>query len=300
MSSQGINSTRDSECPCTVRLRILSIIRFGATSSIAASTPTHPECKNLWHRRQRWQAITRFSYIPSFPVQEIQCQCHHCATSNLWPTSAPNCSQPRMETHPTCRPWLWQTWQDRYLAWCWNVCGDNTPWLTVWNLQLAPCPGNWFGWVLAGSAGNLVNPSTVAFYHVSTLTGDDILHQFWKSEEKTVANSTLTLEERSVLDHFNSEHSHTPEGRFIIPLPKHSSIINLGESWALAVRRFLSFEYFLHEVEEVMEEYFNHHAKEVPLANLERPREEVLPADAYSPQGVKHDNQDSCSLWCFG
>ena len=63
------------------------------------------------------------------------------------------------------------------------------------------------GWVLPRGAGNCVTPSTVASYHVSMLTGDNILHQFWESEEKTVANSTLTLEECSVLDDFHSEHS---------------------------------------------------------------------------------------------
>ena len=98
-----------------------------------------------------------------------------------------------------------------------------------------------------------------------------------------MANSTLTLEERSVLDHLHSKHSRTPEGRFIVPLPKHSSTVKLGESRAQAVRRFIALEKSLHkggkfhEVEEVMEEYFiNHHAEEVPLADLERPREEVF------------------------
>ena len=140
-----------------------------------------------------------------------------------------------------------------------------------------------FGWVLAGGTGGNTQSKTVASHHVSVLTGDDILRQFWEVEEKTVAHSTLTLEERSVLDHFQSTHSRTPEGRFVVPLPKRPTTVKLGESRAQAVRRFLSFEKSLHarrqfhEVEEVMEEYFiNRHAEEVPLTDLEKPPEEVF------------------------
>lgn len=93
-----------------------------------------------------------------------------------------------------------------------------------------------FGWVLAGNTGDNVQNRTVASHHVSVLTGDDILRQFWEVAEKTVANSTLTLEECSVLDHFQSAHSRTPEGKFVVPLPKWPMTVKLGESRAQAVR----------------------------------------------------------------
>ena len=76
-----------------------------------------------------------------------------------------------------------------------------------------------YGWVLVGNT-NIEGSNTVASHHVSVLTGDDLLRQFWDVEEKSVANSTLTPEERTVLHHFNAHHSRDSEGRFLVPLPK--------------------------------------------------------------------------------
>lgn len=56
-----------------------------------------------------------------------------------------------------------------------------------------------FGWVLAGNIGHPTEASTVTTHVASVLTGDDILQRFWNLEEKTVAHSMLTLEERAVL-----------------------------------------------------------------------------------------------------
>ena len=41
-----------------------------------------------------------------------------------------------------------------------------------------------FGWVLPGSADNIADLNTVTSHHVSVLTGDDILHQFWELEAR--------------------------------------------------------------------------------------------------------------------
>lgn len=112
-----------------------------------------------------------------------------------------------------------------------------------------------FGWVQAGNAGT---NGTVDSHHESVLTGEDILQQFWELE-KTIANSTTSLEEWSVLDHFQSAHSCTPEGRFVVPLPQRSTTV---KSRAQAVCQLLLFEKSLlakrqfHEVKEVMKENF--------------------------------------------
>lgn len=139
-----------------------------------------------------------------------------------------------------------------------------------------------FGWVLAGNT-NIGGSNTVASHHVSVLTGDDLLRQFWDVEEKSVANSTLTPEERTVLHHFDAHHSRDSEGRFLVPLPKRSTATKLGESRAQAVRRFISFERAMHakgefeEVHKVIEEYFvNKHAEPVPQVDLEKPPSEVF------------------------
>ena len=139
-----------------------------------------------------------------------------------------------------------------------------------------------FGWVLAGNT-NIGGSNIVTSHHVSVLTGDDLLRQFWDVEEKSVANSTLTPEERTVLHHFDAHHSRDSEGRFLVPLPKRSMATKLGESRAQAVRRFISFERAMHakgefeEVHKVIEEYFvNKHAEPVPQVDLEKPPSEVF------------------------
>lgn len=135
-----------------------------------------------------------------------------------WPASTPDHSQVRLEAYIqlTDPDYDKPGWVDillgvetfvEVICHGWRLGSRSSP--TALETEL--------GWVLAG---NTVDPSTV----MSILTGDDILRQFWGLEEKIVANGTLTMEERSVLYHFHSKHSCSPEGRFIAPLPKRSTI----------------------------------------------------------------------------
>ena len=97
-----------------------------------------------------------------------------------------------------------------------------------------------FGWVLAGHT-KVNAPPQVTTLHVSFLSGDDLLRQFWEIEEKSVCDEYMTPEERTVMNEFQSTHSRTPKGRFMVPLPKKVSHSQLGESRSQAVRRFISF-----------------------------------------------------------
>lgn len=90
---------------------------------------------------------------------------------------------------------------------------------------------------MAGNTG-LNASNAVAAHHVSVLTEGDILRQFWEVKEKSITNSTLTQEERIVLNHY--------QARFVVPLPKRTTANQLGESRTQAVRRFISFERSLH------------------------------------------------------
>ena len=148
-----------------------------------------------------------------------------------------------------------------------------------------------FGWVLAGSTGSQDNTTLVTTHLTSVLTGDDILRQFWEVEEKAVPNCTLTLEERSAIEHFQTNYVRKEDGRFMVPLPKRPQDSKIGESRAQAVRRFLSFERSIHskgifpEVRKVIEEYFDdQHAEEVPTDDLEKPQNKVF----YLPIHVVH------------
>ena len=56
----------------------------------------------------------------------------------------------------------------------------------------------------------------------------------------------MTPEERTVMRQFQSTHSRTPEGRFVVPLPRRVMDGQIGESRSQAVQRFTSFERSLH------------------------------------------------------
>ena len=91
--------------------------------------------------------------------------------------------------------------------------------------------------------------------------------------------SSFTLEEKSVIQHFDKLHHRTADGRFIVALPKKPYAPLLGESRSQAVQRFLSLERSLSAKGEfeafdmVMQEYFNmKHAKPVPKADLDKPQ----------------------------
>ena len=99
----------------------------------------------------------------------------------------------------------------------------------------------YFGWVLAGST-NISGAAPIPSHHVSVLTEEDLLCQFWEEEEKPVAHSTLTPEERAVLNHFDAYHPRDSEGRFMVPLLQKPTSMELGGSRAQAVCRFVAFE----------------------------------------------------------
>ena len=140
-----------------------------------------------------------------------------------------------------------------------------------------------FGWVLCGNAESDIVQSSVATHHALVESGDDILRKFWEIEESPTKISNLSMEERTVLRHFESNHFRNKVGRFVVPLPKRSDAKTLGESRSQAVRRFLSLERSLNvkgqfiEFEAVMKEYTDlQHAEIVPVNDLEKPQHMVF------------------------
>ena len=140
-----------------------------------------------------------------------------------------------------------------------------------------------FGWVLAGGVKSNQPPTHVTSNHASVLTGDDLLRKFWEIEELRTGPPTLTLEEKSVMSHFENTHSRDGAGRFVVPLPIQPHAKPLGESRSLAMRRFLSMERSLQvknqfqPLVEVIDEYFEKgHAELVPDSDLEKARDRVF------------------------
>ena len=139
------------------------------------------------------------------------------------------------------------------------------------------------GWVLAGSICNSPRKTQIVVHHSTVLCADDLLRRFWELEETFTPSPARSPEEKSVMSHFHDAHRRDETGRFIVPLPKKPDAEPLGESRSQAVRRFLSLERSLRmkgqfqEFSDVMEEYLElNHAEVVPVADLERPREEVF------------------------
>ena len=93
----------------------------------------------------------------------------------------------------------------------------------------------------------------------------------------------MSLDEQSVMTHFQRTHCWDETGRFIVPLPKKTVVMPLGESRSLAVRRFLWLECSLQSkdqfqgLSDVIEEYFEMgHAELVPEAELHKPCKDVF------------------------
>jgi hypothetical protein len=143
-----------------------------------------------------------------------------------------------------------------------------------------------FGWVLCGSTGPASSSSVhacVTTFHSTVTSGDDILRQFWEIEEAPTDHSALSTEERMVVRHFESNHSRSKEGRFVVPLPRNPSAKRIGESRSQAVRRFLSLERTLtakgrfKELDAIMQEYLDlGHAEPISSTDLEKPIEETF------------------------
>ena len=148
----------------------------------------------------------------------------------------------------------------------------------------------------------LADPEFGTSGHIDVLLGIDIFvealcHGRWKGPSgspialETIfgwvicgnAESDLSMEERTVLRHFELDHFRNKNGRFVVPLPKTSDAKPLGESRSQAVRRLLSLERSLNakgrfaEFEAVMKEYVDlQHAKIVPVNDLEKPQHIVF------------------------
>ena len=123
----------------------------------------------------------------------------------------------------------------------------------------------------------------IVSYHISILTGNDLLRRFWEIEECGSGNPSLFLDKRFVVDHFHDTHHRDGSGRFIVRLPWKPDAKPLGESRSTAVRRFLFLERSLRskgqseEFSGLIEEYFDmDHPEPIPASDLEKPCDQVF------------------------
>ena len=123
----------------------------------------------------------------------------------------------------------------------------------------------------------------VTSLHSFVTSGDDIPCRFWEIEEAPPNESALSIEERTVVCHFQTNYSRSLKGKFVVPLPRNFSAKSIGESRSQAVRRFLSLEQSLtakdrfKQFDDVIQEYFDlGHAESIPTTDLKKPVEDVF------------------------
>ena len=101
-------------------------------------------------------------------------------------------------------------------------------------------------------------------------------------DNPAVQQLIFSAEEKTVVQHFKETHTRNDFGRFVVPLLIKEGADPLGETRALAVRRFYLLDRSLRSngkfdaFVEVMSEYFGQtHAEQVPPGNVSKPCHEV-------------------------
>ena len=97
-----------------------------------------------------------------------------------------------------------------------------------------------FGWVLdVPLQSKDYKPSA---YTCCVAMEDDFLRRFWEIEDDNLNRPVLTQEEITIIQHFESSHSRSSDGKYIVPLPRKPGVTPLGESRMNAIRRFINLE----------------------------------------------------------
>ena len=140
-----------------------------------------------------------------------------------------------------------------------------------------------FGWVLAGRTDDISPHVSITSCHVSLLTGDNLLRQFWEIEDCPSFDEVFSAEEQQAICHFKETHCRVANGRFCVSLLKKPTPQVIGESRSQAVRRFLSLERTLYcksrfkEFSAAVQEYFDmNHAERVPRSEQDKPLQSVF------------------------
>jgi Putative peptidase (DUF1758) len=103
-----------------------------------------------------------------------------------------------------------------------------------------------FGWVLAGKLGtsSQLNLNSNATFCGCVAQADDLSDQvkkFWELESCEIKQH-LTPEERKVEEHFIRTVRRQSDGRYVVQIPVKPSVVNLGDSRQMAMKRFIYLE----------------------------------------------------------
>jgi len=129
------------------------------------------------------------------------------------------------------------------------------------------------GWIISEPTAQprLLLQQSIGVHYSSVV--DDLnqtLRRFWEIEE-VPAPSKLSPEEQACDDHFNSTHSRTSEGRYVIRFPfKTGPPINIGESRHIALQHYLRTESRLKTDSSKSAEYHNFLKEYSDLRHMQR------------------------------
>lgn len=111
-----------------------------------------------------------------------------------------------------------------------------------------------FGWIIAGTVASSQTPKHITCNLITNECLEKRLSLFWEQEECAYTR-TLTLDEMECENHFNSTFKRNEEGRFIVKLPFNRSTDQLGDSYSIALKRFLNLEKRLNKSSELKQRY---------------------------------------------
>jgi hypothetical protein len=146
------------------------------------------------------------------------------------------------------------------------------------------------GWVLGGQL-HLQGLGTVSTNNVSINMDNlnSLVGRFWEVEGyKPLCSNNLTKDEIKTENHFIQTFQKDVTGRFIVKLPSRNNVIELGDSYNLAKKRFLNLESKLIKNKQFQIDYGNFireyrnlgHMENVPLIEINNPDCYYLPHHA--------------------
>ncbi|XP_055522628.1 uncharacterized protein LOC129716819 [Wyeomyia smithii] len=99
-----------------------------------------------------------------------------------------------------------------------------------------------FGWIVSGKCDTTPDQQTALTMVCSNAELEHQLTRFWELDTCHSENA-LSIEERLCEAHFSNTTFRDSSGRFVVSLPKKETILaQLGDSFAIALRRYLSLE----------------------------------------------------------
>lgn len=136
-----------------------------------------------------------------------------------------------------------------------------------------------FGWILSGKVTSTHEPNTSKIFSiVSEINLDESLKKFWEIEEIPLSATIKSLEDEKCEKHFEETHYRSEDGRFVVNLPFVDGAKEIGETRAMALRRFGYLERRFVRDRQLCQEYvdvmrelqaLNHMKKAAPIGGKE-------------------------------